>query len=212
MHSFASLGKIIILWLKKPARNMQLQMAAPTQKTITSWLSRNVGLNFASFVRWTGEISLEEKQARHFHLSSQTRRKKMRPENLFLVSFSLIFLVSWVTCQEEEDDTQETTTDPYIDSTTTEAPRLGLEQLDYRFTSLTSGFVIDVNFTEIEGDSENTIMSMKVSTTDPTSYFAKTVCDQTAAIIAIRGDECPPGIASLTFVEGDVIARIQKTG
>ena len=122
------------------------------------------------------------------------------------------FFIAGMNCQEEEDDTQETTTEPYIDSTTTEAPRLGLEQLDYRFTSLTSGFVIDVNFTEIEGDSKNTIMSMKVSTTDPTSYFAKTVCDQTAAIIAIRGDECPPGIASLTFVEGDVIARIQKTG
>ena len=122
------------------------------------------------------------------------------------------FLLAGVYCQEEEDDTQETTTEPYIDSTTTEAPRPDLERLDYRFTSLTSGFEVDVNFTEIEGDSKNTIMSMKVSTTDPTSEFAKTVCDGFAVVIAIPGDECPPGIASNTSVDGDVIAHIQKTG
>ena len=135
----------------------------------------------------------------------------MKHKVLFWVILIPFFLVG-LNCQEEEDDTQETTTEPYIDSTTTEAPSPDLEHLDYRFTSLTNDFVIDVNFTEIEGDSENTIMSMKVSATDLTSEFAKTVCDQTAAIIAIPGDECPPGIGSLTSVDGDVIARIQKTG
>ena len=135
----------------------------------------------------------------------------MRHKVLFWVIL-IPFFIAGMNCQEEEDDTQETTTEPYIDSTTTEAPSPDLEQLDYRFTSLTGGFEVDVNFTEIEGDSENTIMSMKVSTTDPTSEFAKTVCDNTAAIIAIPGDECPPGIASSTTVNGDMIARIQKTG
>lgn len=129
------------------------------------------------------------------------------------VLFWVLLIPFWldgVTCQDDGEEAQETTTEPYIESTTTEAPNFDLEHLDYQFTSLSSGFVIDVNFTEIEGDTENTKMSMLVNA-DPDSDFAKTVCAGTAVIIAVVGDDCPPGIESQTLVNGDVIAKIQST-
>jgi hypothetical protein len=56
----------------------------------------------------------------------------MKHKELFLVILIPLLLVS-VSCQvEEEDETQETTTEPIIESTTTEAPPSNLENLDYR--------------------------------------------------------------------------------
>ena len=130
---------------------------------------------------------------------------------LLVLINTLVLLASRVICHEDDDNLQETTTEPNLDTTTTGSPSLELETVDYQFTSLTSGFAIDVNFTEISGDSERTIMSMKVATTDAESEFSKSVCSGNARIIAIPWQECPPGIESLTTVDGDVIATIKST-
>jgi len=66
---------------------------------------------------------------------------KMRHKELFLVILIPLLLVS-VSCQEDgEEETQETTTEPYIDSTTTEAPPSNLENLDYRVSMFDNFFL-----------------------------------------------------------------------
>ena len=113
-----------------------------------------------------------------------------------------------------EDTTTESSTETTTDSATeapTEPPDLGLEVLDYQFTSLTGGFYIDVNITEIEGTTDSSYLSMFVNS-DPTSEFAKSVTANDVFLIAIAGSDCPDGIEKTTTLDGDIIASVGKTG
>ena len=135
---------------------------------------------------------------------------KMKFKKLWLL---LVFMMASchlavVNCQEEE---QETTTEPYIESTTTEAPYIppNLQTFDYRFVSYSGDFSIDVNVTEIEGNTEQTEMSILVTSTSG-SAFAESVCNGTAVLIAVPGQSCPDGITPGTQINGDIIAHIDK--